>query len=299
MEIFSELNSQENVSVILGFFDGIHQGHKAVITTGVNYAKNNGLKSALVTFKDAPVVFLNNKKPEYIVTKSDKIKMIENLGVDFLYMLDFDENFSKLSASQYLKILVDNLHLKAIVSGYNHYFGYNKSGNTDYLRLMQKEYGFEFVEVEPIKIKDGVISSSKIREALLAGNIKLANYMLGYRFYVENKVIEGQQIARTLGFNTANLMFPADVIQIPNGVYAVEVNIDGKNYIGIANYGSKPTITDDEKKLLEVHIMNFEKNIYGKVIRVSFLDKIRDEKKFNSLIELKEQITKDIECLEL
>lgn len=299
MEIFSELNSQENVSVILGFFDGIHQGHKAVITTGVNYAKNNGLKSALVTFKDAPVVFLNNKKPEYIVTKSDKIKMIENLGVDFLYILDFDENFSKLSASQYLKILVDNLHPKAIVSGYNHYFGYNKSGNTDYLRLMQKEYGFEFVEVEPIKIKDGVISSSKIREALLAGNIKLANYMLGYRFYVENKVIEGQQIARTLGFNTANLMFPADVIQIPNGVYAVEVNIDGKNYIGIANYGSKPTITDDEKKLLEVHIMNFEKNIYGKVIRVSFLDKIRDEKKFNSLIELKEQITKDIECLEL
>ena len=299
MEIFSELNSQENVSVILGFFDGIHQGHKAVITTGVNYAKNNGLKSALVTFKDAPVVFLNNKKPEYIVTKSDKIKMIENLGVDFFYMLDFDENFSKLSASQYLKILVDNLHPKAIVSGYNHYFGYNKSGNTDYLRLMQKEYGFEFVEVEPIKIKDGVISSSKIREALLAGNIKLANYMLGYRFYVENKVIEGQQIARTLGFNTANLMFPADVIQIPNGVYAVEVNIDGKNYIGIANYGSKPTITDDEKKLLEVHIMNFEKNIYGKVIRVSFLDKIRDEKKFNSLIELQEQITKDIECLEL
>ena len=299
MEIFTELNKQKDLSIILGFFDGIHQGHKAVISAGVNFAKRNGLKSALVTFNEAPAVFLNKKQKQYILTKSEKIRLIENLGVDYLYLLDFNEEFSKITASDYLKMLVENLHPKAITSGYNHYFGYNKSGNSDYLKLMQNEYNYEYLEVEPVKIKHGIVSSSKIREALLSGNIKLANYMLGYRFFVENEVIEGQQLARTLGFNTANLLFPEDIIQIPNGVYAVEVNIDGNNYIGIANYGTKPTVTNDNKKILEVHIVNFDENIYGKVIKVSFLDKIRDEKKFESLTQLKEQITKDIECLKL
>lgn len=299
MEIFTELNKQKDLSIILGFFDGIHQGHKAVISAGVNFAKRNGLKSALVTFNEAPAVFLKKKQKQYILTKSEKIRLIENLGVDYLYLLDFNEEFSKITASDYLKMLVENLHPKAITSGYNHYFGYNKSGNSDYLKLMQNEYNYEYLEVEPVKIKLGIVSSSKIREALLSGNIKLANYMLGYRFFVENEVIEGQQLARTLGFNTANLLFPEDIIQIPNGVYAVEVNIDGNNYIGIANYGTKPTVTNDNKKILEVHIVNFDENIYGKVIKVSFLDKIRDEKKFESLTQLKEQITKDIECLKL
>lgn len=299
MEIFTELNEQKDLSIILGFFDGIHQGHKAVISTGVNFAKNNGLKSALITFNEAPAVFLNKKKKQYILTKSDKIKAIEKLGVDYLYLLDFNEEFSKLTASDYLKMLIENFHPKAITSGYNHYFGYNKSGNSDYLKLMQKEYGYEYLEVEPVKIKHGVVSSSKIREALLSGDIKNANYMLGYRFYIENKVIEGQQLARTLGFNTANLLFPEGIIEIPNGVYAVEVNFNDKNYIGIANYGTKPTVTNDTKKILEVHIMNFDEDIYGETIKVSFLDKIRDEKKFDSLTQLKEQITKDIECLKL
>lgn len=299
MEIFTELNKQQDLSIILGFFDGIHQGHKAVISTGVNFAKHNGLKSALITFNEAPAVFLNKKNKQYILTKSDKIKAIENLGVDYLYLLDFNEDFSKITASEYLKMLVENFHPKAITSGYNHYFGYNKSGNSDYLKLMQNEYGYKYLEVEPVKIKQGVVSSSKIREALLSGNIQKANYMLGYRFYVENEVIEGQQLARTLGFNTANLLFPEGILEIPNGVYAVEVNVDNKNYIGIANYGTKPTVTNDTKKILEVHIMNFDKDIYGKIIKVSFLDKIRDEKKFDSLNQLKEQITKDIECLKL
>lgn len=299
MEIFSEFNHQENTSVILGFFDGIHQGHKAVISTGVKLAKENGLKSALVTFNEAPAVFLKKKKKQYILTKSEKIKKIEDLGVDYLYLLDFNDDFSKITASNYLKMLVENLHPKMITSGYNHYFGYNKSGNSDYLKLMQKEYNYKYTEVQPVKIKDGIISSSKIRESLLKGDLKTANYMLGYRFYVKNEVIEGQQLARTLGFNTANLLFPQDIIELPNGVYAVEVNIDDKNYIGIANYGSKPTVTENNQKILEVHIMNFDKDIYGKCIKVSFLDKIRDEKKFDSLTELKKQIAKDIECLEL
>ncbi len=298
MEIYSEFNKQKDLVVILGFFDGIHYGHKAVIQTGINFAKENGLKTALVTFKDAPFVYFGKKEPKYILSKLEKERMLENFGIDILYELDFDEKLVNLSASQYLENLVKNLNPRAIVTGYNHYFGYNKSGNTDYFRLMQKEYGYEYFEVNQIKSKNGVVSSTKIREALKNGDIKLANSMLGYRFFVRNEVIKGVQIGRSIGFKTANLLFPEDVMEISNGVYAVEVEIDDKKYMGIANYGSKPTVKADATKLLEVHIINFDEDIYGKIIKVSFLDKIRDEKKFNSLTQLKDQITKDIECLE-
>ena len=298
MKIYSEFNKQKDLVVIFGFFDGIHYGHKAVIQTGINFAKENGLKTAIVTFKDAPFVYFGKKEAKYILSKSEKEKMLENFGIDILYELDFDEKLVNLSASQYLENLVKNLNPRAIVTGYNHYFGYNKSGNTDYLRLMQKEYGYEYFEVNQIKSKNGVVSSTKIREALKKGDIKLANSMLGYRFFVRNEVIKGVQIGRSIGFKTANLLFPEDVMEISNGVYAVEVEIDDKKYMGIANYGSKPTVKADATKLLEVHIINFDEDIYGKIIKVSFLDKIRDEKKFNSLTQLKDQITKDIECLE-
>lgn len=299
MEIFTEFNKQENLSVVLGFFDGIHQGHKVVINTAVEYARKNGLKSALVTFNDSPSNFFNKKISKYILTKSEKFKFIEDLGIDYLYVLNFDETLSKMTAADYLKNLVENLCPKAITTGYNHYFGYNKSGGPDYLKLMQKEYGYQYLEVAPVKTKQGVISSSRIKEALISGDLDLANTMLGYRFYVKNDVIEGAKLGRTIGFKTANLYFPKEIIELSNGVYAVEVKVDDKKYIGIANYGRKPTVTNVTKKILEVHIFNFDENIYGKSIKVSFLNKIREEKKFQSLLELKTQIVKDIECLKL
>lgn len=299
MEIFTEFNKQENLSVVLGFFDGIHQGHKVVINTAVEYARKNGLKSALVTFNDSPSNFFSKKISKYILTKSEKFKFIEDLGIDYLYVLNFDETLSKMTAADYLKNLVENLCPRAITTGYNHYFGYNKSGGPDYLKLMQKEYGYQYLEVAPVKTKQGVISSSRIKEALISGDLDLANTMLGYRFYVKNDVIEGAKLGRTIGFKTANLDFPKEIIELSNGVYAVEVKVDDKKYIGIANYGRKPTVTNVTKKILEVHIFNFDENIYGKSIKVSFLNKIREEKKFQSLLELKTQIVKDIECLKL
>ncbi|MBR1942280.1 bifunctional riboflavin kinase/FAD synthetase [bacterium] len=300
MEILNNLKSQkqENLSVILGFFDGIHKGHKTVINTAVRYAENNDLKSALVTFKNAPVAVLKNLKPQYILTETEKIKKIENLGIDYLYVLDFDEKLQNTTAADYLKLLIENLHPKAITTGENHYFGFNKTGNSDYLELMQEDYGYEYFKVNSIKYEDNVVSSSKIKEYLQQGKINDANLMLGYRFYVFGEVVKGRQIGRTIGFKTANLDYPDSLVNLPDGVYAVEVEVKDKKYIGIANYGSNPTVTDDTKKLLEVHILNFDEDIYGEFIKVNFLDKIRDEKKFQSLTELKEQITKDIECLE-
>lgn len=298
MEILNKLKSDENLAIALGFFDGIHLGHKAVIMAAVDYAKKNNLKSAVVTFRQSPYVALNNVKPNYIITLEEKIKAIKKLGVDYLYLSDFTEDLAKQTASDYLKNLVDDLHPKMIATGFNHYFGYNKSGGVDYLRLMQQEYGYEFKEINPIKLNEDVISSTAIRKALSNGDIPKANSMLGYRFYVKNEVIKGRQIGRTIGFKTANLKMPEKMINIPDGVYAVEVEVLGKKHMGIANFGSNPTVTDDSQKLLEVHIIDFNQDIYGELVKVSFLVKIRNEKKFQSLTELKAQIEKDIECLE-
>ncbi len=298
MEILNKLKSNENLAIALGFFDGVHLGHKAVINAAVDYAKKNNIKSAVVTFRQSPYVALNNVNPNYIITLEEKIKAIKKLGVDYLYLSDFTEDLAKQTASDYLKNLVDDLHPKMIATGFNHYFGYNKSGGVDYLRLMQQEYGYEFKEINPIKLNEDVISSTAIRKALSNGDIPKANSMLGYRFYVKNEVIKGRQIGRTIGFKTANLKMPEKMINIPDGVYAVEVEVLGKKHMGIANFGSNPTVTDDSQKLLEVHIIDFNQDIYGELVKVSFLVKIRNEKKFQSLTELKAQIEKDIECLE-
>lgn len=298
MEILNKLKSNENLAIALGFFDGVHLGHKAVINAAVDYAKKNNIKSAVVTFRQSPYVALNNVKPNYIITLEEKIKAIKKLGVDYLYLSDFTEDLAKQTASDYLKNLVDDLHPKMIATGFNHYFGYNKSGGVDYLRLMQQEYEYEFKEINPIKLNEDVISSTAIRKALSNGDIPKANSMLGYRFYVKNEVIKGRQIGRTIGFKTANLKMPEKMINIPDGVYAVEVEVLGKKHMGIANFGSNPTVTDDFQKLLEVHIIDFNQDIYGELVKVSFLVKIRNEKKFQSLTELKAQIEKDIECLE-
>ncbi len=298
MEILNKLKSNENLAIALGFFDGVHLGHKAVINAAVDYAKKNNIKSAVVTFRQSPYVALNNVKPNYIITLEEKIKAIKKLGVDYLYLSDFTEDLAKQTASDYLKNLVDDLHPKMIATGFNHYFGYNKSGGVDYLRLMQQEYEYEFKEINPIKLNEDVISSTAIRKALSNGDIPKANSMLGYRFYIKNEVIKGRQIGRTIGFKTANLKMPEKMINIPDGVYAVEVEVLGKKHMGIANFGSNPTVTDDSQKLLEVHIIDFNQDIYGELVKVSFLVKIRNEKKFQSLTELKTQIEKDIECLE-
>ena len=300
MKILHELKNTDSsdLCLILGFFDGIHQGHKVVIAKGIELAKENNLKPALITFDKAPSAFFKKKPARYILSDNDKFSGFEKLGIEYLYVLNFDKKLSEINAADYLKLLINTLSPKIIITGENHFFGYNKSGNSDYLELMKKEYGYEYFEIPSVKFQEKTVSSSKIKESLINGDINLANLLLGYRFYIKGQVVKGRQIGQKIGFKTANIEYPEDIIEIPSGVYAVEVEIDENKYIGIANYGSNPTVTDDIKKTLEIHIMNFNQDIYGQIITVKFLDKIRDEKKFQSLTELKEQIAKDIKCLE-
>ena len=296
MQIFEELNTNKGLSLAFGFFDGVHLGHKAVIKSAADFAKENGTKSAIITFQDHPCCFFYHVEPKYIISKHDKIKFFEDLGVDYLYFIKFDEYLSMMSASEYLKeVIIKNFAPTAISTGFNHYFGARKSGDVKLLCTMQKEFCYQYFEVPPVLYNSEVVSSTRIREDLAIGNIEMVNSMLGYDYFLEETVVEGKHLGRTIGFKTANLIYPDNLVEIGRGVYKVSVEHDGKTYSGIANYGLRPTVGDNLKAVLEVHILNFDKEIYNEKIKVTFLKKIRDEKKFDSLDELKEQIQKDID----
>ena len=293
MQIFYELNKNENLSLALGYFDGVHSGHKSVIKSAVKFAKANNIKTAVLTFKEHPCCYLWGMCPKYILTRKSREEKIENLGVDYLYELDF-ETIGRFSADEYLKnILIKYFSPRAISAGWNHNFGCNKSGNGDFLKEKAKKYGYEYFEIQPEIYENDIISSTKIRDCLTNGNIEFANSMLGYKFSISGVVVKGQQIGRKIGFRTANINYPNELIELPYGVYSVTVKYAKNNYKGIANFGIRPTV-NGSNAILEVHILDFDKDIYGENIEVFFNKMIRKEQKFNSLDELKTQIKSDI-----
>ena len=295
MQIFTELNKNPNLSLALGYFDGVHLGHQAVISTAVNFARKNGNKSAVITFKDHPCCFFYGVCPKYILTREDRLSHLEALGVDYVYILDFNAKLCMLSAQDYLKnVLIDNFSPKSISTGFNHYFGAKKSGGVDLLTQMQSVYGYKYFEVPPQKIGKDTISSTAIRNALSKGQIANANEMLGYNFTISGEVIKGQQLGRKIGFRTANLMYPPELIDLPFGVYSVIVHYQNAVYRGITNFGIRPTVSNTNQCSLETHILDFDRDIYGENIAVEFLKMIRLEKKFASIEELKKQIKDDI-----
>lgn len=295
MQIFTELNKNPNLSLALGYFDGVHLGHKAVILSAVNFAHKNGNKSAVITFKDHPCCFFYGVCPKYILTREDRLSHLEVLGVDYVYILDFNAKLCMLSAQDYLKnVLIDNFSPKSISTGFNHYFGAKKSGGVDLLTQMQSVYGYKYFEVPPQKMGKDTISSTVIRNALSKGQIANANEMLGYNFTISGEVIKGQQLGRKIGFRTANLMYPPELIDLPFGVYSVIVHYQNAVYRGITNFGIRPTVSNTNQCSLETHILDFDRDIYGENIAVEFLKMIRLEKKFASIEELKKQIKDDI-----
>ena len=289
MQVFYELTENKNLALAPGYFDGVHLGHQKVIKSAVDYAQNNGKKSAVITFKDHPCCYFYGVCPKYILSRKQREEEIAKLGVDFLYELDFNETLAGLSAEEYLKnILIKYFSPAAISTGFNHHFGARKSGDAEFLRQHQDR--FKYFEIPPQKINNEIISSTAIRNYLNKGEIAKANEMLGKNFSISGKVIEGQKLGRKLGFRTANLIYPAEIVDIPFGVYEVQTTY-GK---GITNFGIRPTVSSTKKAVLETHILDFDKDIYGKTIKVEFLRMLRKEQKFNSLDELKRQITIDI-----
>lgn len=295
MQIFTELNKNPNLSLALGYFDGVHLGHRKVIKSAVNFAAKNGNKSAVITFKDHPCCFFYGVCPKYILTREDRLEHIEALGVDYVYILDFNAKLCMLDAEDYLRnVLIDNFSPVSISTGFNHYFGAKKSGGVDLLTEKQSVYGYKYFEIPPQKIYNNTISSTAIRNELSNGLIQNANEMLGYNFTIKGKVVKGQQLGRKIGFRTANIMYPPELIDLPFGVYSVILHHNGLCYKGITNFGIRPTVSDTKLCSLETHILNFDKDIYGDEISVEFLKMIRPEQKFSSVDELKQQIAEDI-----
>ncbi len=286
-----------DLSLALGYFDGVHTAHREVILNAVNYAKEYGKKSAVITFNNHPAELLG-RSVQYITNIQTRNKLIKELGVDYIFSLDFNQETLNTTKEEYLKELYRKFKPSAITTGFNHTFGKMGEGNPKTLEANQELYGYRYFQIPPLTKNNEVVSSSIIRNKLLAGDIKTANLMLGRDFEISGIVIKGAQLGRTIGFPTANIIYPP-LIQIPYGSYAVEVELNNFKYKGVMNFGIKPTVNNPQKMpLAEVHIIDFNQDIYGEMINIKIRDFIRKEQKFDSLDELKAQIKKDIEvCL--
>ncbi len=285
----------DKLHLALGVFDGLHKGHQAVIQQAVRSAQTTGGLSFVVTFFPHPAELLapDQAPSPLIATVNEKVLMLDAMGVDGVLVIEFDEAFASIPADQFIRSLCQKADVGSISVGEDWRFGYRREGCTQMLRSLAEELGFA-AKALPQLNWDGIrISSTRIRQAIHVGDFDSVKAMLGRDYDFTGIVVEGQKLGRTLGFPTANLRLPE--IQLPrDGVWVVE--IDGL-YRGVANLGCRPTVDGSEKRLLEVHILDFDQDIYGITLRVRFLHFLRDIRKFDSLDALKAQIFKDVQAV--
>ena len=298
MNIYNNLSNYKptNKSVLtLGTFDGVHLGHLRLLKKIVDDSKKERLESIVLTFFPHPrMVLQNDSELKLLNTIEEKAELLENSGIDNLIVHPFDQEFSRLSAEEFVKeILVEKLNIKKIVIGYDHRFGRNRTATIEDLIEFGKTYDFEVEQISAEEINDVTISSTKIRNSLKNGDIKQANKFLGYNYTLSGIVVSGKKIGRTIGFPTANLKINEDYKLIPkDGVYIVSSVINNTTVYGMMNIGKNPTFSENENSL-EVYFLNLNKDLYGLSLTISFIDRIRDEIKFKSIEELKNQIEID------
>ena len=292
--------SNFNITTI-GSFDGIHLGHKKILQTITKTAKKNNGKSILITFWPHPRYILKKNNDFKLLTSLDeKIKIFEENKIDILYVIDFSLKFSKVSAYNFVKnILLDELKTNCILIGYNNNFGKNREGNIKYLEQNKNIFNIDIISIPKQSVDKISISSTKIRKNLINGKIQSANQLLGRKYSINGKVVRGNGIGRKINFPTANIEINEPKKLLPkNGVYAVKVILNKKTYLGMLNIGYKPTI-ENKKKTIEVNIFKFSKDIYNNKISIDFIKRIRNEKKFKNLNELKKQLIIDKKKAEL
>lgn len=294
IETCKEIN---NPVVTVGTFDGVHYGHQKIIVRLQKIAQNCNGESVLLTFDPHPrKILFKDKKIKLINTIKEKIKILSNLGLDHLVIYPFNIEFSNLSAHEYIsELLVNKLKTNTLVIGYDHHFGKNREGNIKFLKETNNLYSFNLEEIKAHEIDEIKISSTKIRQAIDNGNIHLFNDYCGRFFEFSGKVIQGNGLGKKIGYATANLEIENEDKIIPaDGVYAVKCLLNDEIINGIMNIGFKPSIEKNNIKTIEIHLFNFNKNIYDYYLTVKVLNKIRDEVKFPSIEKLKIQISRDI-----
>lgn len=282
-------------AIALGTFDGVHIAHQEVIQEMADYAKIHNLLSVVYTFSNHPKEMNSAiETPKKLITPSQKIKIIEKLGIDVLVIVPFDEMQLNIEAEAFLKdILIDQLKAKHITVGYNFRFGRNARGNTTLLKSNAELLGYDIKIVEPIRYHGMIVSSTMIRNFLLNGDVQCANILLGRTYCVEGTVIHGKKVGRKLGFPTINLNTEFEMSVLRPGVYVTQTNVDGKTFYSATNVGFNPTF-DQEHFTIETFILNFSEDLYAKHVRVSFLEYVRPEIKFEQINDLIQQIGQDI-----
>jgi riboflavin kinase/FMN adenylyltransferase len=297
MKIYDNIPDLHQSVFTIGSFDGLHIGHRHLIHQTLDIGKSLGVETLVLTFEPHPrLVLQSNKDFQIINTTNEKLKLLEDIGVENVVLIPFDANLSNLSADEFVLELLKKLKPKVVVLGYDHKFGKDRKGSIETFENHQSSsFDFKITQVDELELGNKKISSTEIRQNLRAGNIREANELLGYHYHISGTVIRGKQLGRTIGFPTANIQIDHPrKIYIPNGVYKTEIIVKEKKYLAATSIGTNPTISHESQIHIETYIIDFDLDIYGENVQLFFLEKVRDEKKFESLEALKLQISKDV-----
>lgn len=297
LRIFNSLKEIENIepcTLALGNFDGVHKGHQQLISKAVKAAKAHGVKSAVFTFANHPKNLIpGGKEVKNIIYQEQKKTLIDELGVDYLFNIEFTEEILTMEPVDFIqKLLVEQFKVIEVFCGFNYKFGYKAAGDTKVLKEQGKKLGFAVKVIEPVTIDGEVISSTLIRSLIKSGDVDECYKYLGRTYDIDGEVVVGNRLGKTLGFPTSNITIDENMVSPPNGVYITYCIYNGVKYPSVTNVGVKPTV-GIYKKNVETHIFNFDKELYGKHIKIEFLKMTRDEVKFGSTKELSEQIARD------
>jgi riboflavin kinase/FMN adenylyltransferase len=294
-EELARVKPQKETLFTVGVFDGVHIGHRHLLTKLRDNARQNGWLSGVITFKSHPETVLSSgSQLPWLDDLDNRISQIKSLGIDIVITLSFTPELMKLSSREFMQLLREHLKVRGLIIGPDFALGKDRQGNAGQLGTMGKEMGFSVEVVPPLLIDGEVVSSSLIRQALSQGNMPKANKLLGRAFSISSKVITGDQRGRTMGFPTANLEIKPDQAAPADGVYVTIAYTNDEPLPSVTNIGVRPTFGGG-KRLIETFIIDHEAELHGQRFRVEFIDKLRDEKRFNSAEELKAQITTDVE----
>ena len=294
---FTDFVKVPNAIVTIGTFDGVHQGHRAILSDMVNAAKSIDGETVVITFYPHPrqVLNIDSANLRFITSQEEKIKHLEEIGIDNLIVVNFTKEFSLLPSDAFIRdYVIEKINPAKIVIGYDHHFGNNRTGDFSQLQELASQYNFEVQRIEAHDVENIAVSSTKIRHSLQRGDVEHANLLLGYQYSYVGKVVSGNKIGREIGYRTANLDVKKEFRLIEmSGVYATYVDFEDKVYKSMTYIGKKPTINVGNDENIEVHIFDFDGDIYEKDVKIRFVKRIRDERKFDSLDDLKQQITLD------
>lgn len=289
------------ISMALGFFDGVHKGHQRVIGEAIKQAQLKHLKSAVMTFDPHPSLVLGGRKEDvfYITPMQQKMDILDEMNVDYCFIVRFTSEFAKLTPEQFIEFFIKDLHVKHVTAGFDFSFGSKGKGD---MALMEQHSNdlYSVTTVEKLADNDEKISSTRIRELLKQGETGKVCELLGRPFRILGTVVNGDKRGRTIGFPTANVEPELGAMMPSRGVYAVKIRVQGESYHGVCNIGYKPTFNnpDVKKQVIEVHILDFDKSIYGEMVEVEWYERIRNEQKFSGIDELTAQIQRDKETAE-